>query len=190
MTKLISTLLAVAALAVPAAALAKHSDNDSAKRPPAGGLFAVGTGTATSGTFKSRKLGSGTYTAAIAATATTPTTTTTTTTTTPTTTAPAPRRFVCSRATGTVTLTSTGATAGTLSGTVSGRLCTAVAATAKLKAVFFGKLAVTTATGSAASAAGAKGFAGYATRADGTTRLFLVAGRNGIVQALRQRFHR
>jgi|SRR5579884_3056509 len=184
MTKLISILLAVAALAVPTAALAKHSADPLPAKGPQAHFFAVGTGTATSGTFKSRKLGSGTYTAAIAVTASTPTTTTTTTT------APAPRRAVCSRATGTVTLTSTGAHAGTLVGTVTGRLCTAVASTAKVKATLFAKLTVTTATGSAASAAGAKGFAGYATRADGTTRLFVVAGRKGIVQALRQRFHR
>lgn len=168
MKTLISTILAAAALAVPSAALAHHSHHGHQLDRTRSGIFAVGTGTATGGTFKSRALGSGTYTVAVAASGAATTT----------------RFGSCQAATGTVTLTSTGTTAGTLAGSVSGKLCTPTAAGAKVKSLFFGKLTVTAATGSAASVSGGKGFAGLLTKADGTTRL-LVAAR-----AQSTRFHR
>jgi hypothetical protein len=170
MTKLITILLSAAALIVPTAALARHSADALPAKGPQAAVFAVGTGTATSGTFKSRTLGTGTYTATI----------------TPNGTAKTRKRATCTHAAGTITLTSTGSSAGTLTGTVDGRLCTRTAPDAKLKAAFFGKLTVTSATGTAASAAGAKGFVGYTTRAK--THVLVAAGKAAVRQALRHGF--
>lgn len=176
MTKLISMLLAAAALAVPSAALAHHSKDGTTNHPLRRGLFALGTGTATSGTFKSPRLGSGTYTAAIAASATAKT--------------GKNGHASCAPASGTVTLTSTGSTAASVTATVQGRLCSPTKTGAKVKSLFLGKLTVTSATGAAAPASGGKGFTGLVTRADGTSRLVVAVGPKGLLQALRHRLHR
>jgi hypothetical protein len=150
----LTTLAAAAALAVPVAASAHHGAHHRlhALRDQRAHLFAIGTGTLTSGTFRSRVVGNGTYTAAIAATGAATTN----------------ARGSCAPAAGTVTLT---ASAASVTENATGKLCTASDANARVKALFVGRVTVSGATGAAAPLSGGHGLVALVQKQDGTVRL-------------------
>jgi hypothetical protein len=158
---LMTALAAAAALTVPAGALAHHGhgNDDNGTR-----LFAAGTGSLTGGTIgKGRPISTGTYTAAIAATGA----------------AVEKHGFSCAPAGGTVTISGTvvsAAAVGSVTQSVTGKLCSATAADAKIAKAFVGRFTATAATGAADSLDGAKGFVGIVEKADGTGRFFEASG--------------
>jgi hypothetical protein len=161
--KLLMTIAAAAALAVPAAALADHGGGSASR------LLAVGSGSMTSGTItRGKPFATGAYAASIAASGT----------------AETKRGFSCASATGTVTLSTSGAA---LPQTVTGKLCTATTSDARIKSMFLGRFTVGTPTGTAAAAlAGARGIVGLAQKADGTVRFFEAGGKRAAVREWRQ----
>jgi hypothetical protein len=204
MKTLITMLGVVAALAIPAAALSHDGQGkDDGKRlrdrAEHSGLVAVGTGSLTAGTFKGRPIATGSYTTSIQTTGpatTTPTTTTVKTTTTThgttthgtttratttahtTTTSTIPRHASknCMPATGTITLTATAGAAAAITETVQGRLCTKTTAEHGTKVAFFGRFAVTSATGGASAFHDHKGLVAIVQIRDTTNFRFVELG--------------
>lgn len=130
-------------------------------------LFVVGTGSTTSGTLSGGTIKTGSYAASIAATGTATTN----------------EHGSCAPASGTVTLADTASGGGTISETVTGKLCTATSTDAHAKSAFLGKFTVGSASGNESALNGATGFVALVEKQDGTARLFEFSRRNGLLGA-------
>jgi hypothetical protein len=179
MRTLLTLLAAGLALALPAAALSTYGHPKPIATTVDDGLskdalFALGTGSMTSGTLaKGNPFASGTYTASVAATGAA---------------TDKNRGFSCAPAGGTVTLTGT-SPAGTLTEAVTGKLCTRIVAQAAAMSAFYGTFTVSAAGGSAAALGGTTGFVGLLQKADGSATLF-EAGRGAGHKQWKQQFRK
>jgi hypothetical protein len=169
MKKILLTLFATAALAVPGAALAHgghHHHATLAKLAGTGTSFAGASATASGSIAMSEKLGTGTF----SATLTNDTAKATTRT---------GDRGALSCAPSTATLTLTGATASnTLTGTLTGKTCTWTPKTGTAVSAFFGRGTVTGA-GVLADLTGKTGKAFLMQKSDGTVKGAVFAGSRG-----------
>jgi len=169
MKRILLTLSAIAALAVPGAALAHgshHHHGTLAKLSGTGTSFAGASATASGSIAMSAKLGAGTFSAAI-------------TTDLAKATSRSGDRGTLSCAPSTATLTLTGATASnTLTGALTGKTCTWTPKTGTAVSAFFGRGTVTGA-GVLAGLTGKTGKAFLMQKSDGTVKGAVFAGSRG-----------
>jgi hypothetical protein len=169
MKRILFTLCAIAALAIPGAALAHaghHHHGTLAKLSGTGTSFAGASATASGSIAMSEKLGAGTFSAALTTDLAKATTRTGDRGT-----------LKCAPSTAAITLTGTTAS-NTLSATFTGKTCTWTPKTGSAVSAFFGRGTVTGA-GVLANLTGKTGKAFLMQKADGTVKGAVFAGRRG-----------